>query len=105
MGWVTPLFGPDAGRLVWREAAALPHRPPPDEAALDAVIPGRAAIRESYRPSHDAADRARRGAEGAAEVLYEQAREAGDNITREWARDRVNTARARAAATRRERGT
>lgn len=99
MGYVAPLFGPDAGRLVWRDADVTPA-PPPDEAALDAALPGRAAIRELYRPGTEAADRARRGAEGAAAQLYREARRVGVDLSLTDARARVDRARAVTAARR-----
>ena len=97
MGWVVPLTGPDAGRLVWRDAVVTPA-PVPDEAALDAALPGRAAIRELYRPGTDAADRARRGAAGAAAQLEREARRVGVDLDPSYCRDRVNRARASCAA-------
>lgn len=100
MGWYRPHFGPDAGRLVWRDAGPLPPAAPPDEAALDVAIPGRAAIREGYAPTHAAVERGRRGAEAAAQVLYESEVAAGGTITRDQARERVNTARSRSRVTR-----
>lgn len=97
MGWYRPLFGD--GPLVWRDAATEPPRPASDEGALDAAIPGRAAIRERYAPTHDAADRAVRGASGAAAALEQQVRELGGVISPVAARDRVHQALRRAPRT------
>ncbi len=94
MGWYRPLFGD--GSLVWRDAATEPPRPASDEGALDAAIPGRAAIRERYQPTHEAADRAVRGASGAARVLEDQIRQLGGTIDPTAARDRVHRALRRA---------
>jgi hypothetical protein len=96
MAFHVPLFGD--GRLVWRDAELQPQSISADE-DLDAVIPGRQLAREEFGTAQprDALARARRGAEGAAVVLRDQYAELGHPITLEAARDRVASARSRAA--------
>lgn len=94
MGWYVPRFGPDAGRLVRRDTGEPSAASVPDEAALDAVIPGRAAIRECYAPTNDAAERGRLGAEGAAALLRRERVQRGEpDPGPDLFRERVNQAR------------
>ena len=92
MPLVVPITGPDAGRLVRRPAATVPSAAPPDEVALDAVIPGRAAMRELGA----APDRSDLRRKASAEVAGILSRETGVSYT--TARERVDQARERVAA-------
>lgn len=96
MGYVVPVCGPDAGRLVRREAAVSSSAVVPDEAALDAVIPGRAAIRELYAPSGDtAAARARGTSILTAEIRQDLIRNGQPDPGYDAVRDRIHLARDR----------
>jgi hypothetical protein len=99
MGYHVPLLGPP-GRLVWRDADS-PSRPPPDESALDACIPGRAAIRDSWSSEIDGGRKREaraRGIDGAAKVLREEHQRHGSDPGHAACRDRVQTAKERTAA-------
>lgn len=91
MGWKVPLLGEG---LV-RTAAELDPRPPSTEEELEGAVPGRAVIAERHLEDRIASDleRMRRGAIGAANTLYNEARKRDSSYTLDDARARVGHAR------------